>query len=214
MHTASSHSLIKFLILLGIVLFGISIASAKTVPASAVRNCDRSNAPIINVTQKVVHTVDSGQAGNNWAFDDLNRQMKVYDNGDGTFCVESTNEGKFDSQGGQRSPGNTGVLTGNEDGTFKGGYQAVITGTLLEEPLWPTNGNVGTTDYQCDINGNCPGYISWPGQYFAPGFGFAYDFWGWAYKYQNCVWVNASTGNQGDILCGASGGGVAPGDPN
>ena len=212
MHTAPTHALIKLVILLGLVLLGISIASAKTTPASAVRGCDHSSAPIVNVTEKVVNTVDSGEGGNNWAFDDLNRQMKVYDNGDGTFCAELINQGKFDSQAGQQSPGDTGVLTGEEDGTFKGGYQATITGTLLATPLWPTQGNVGATDYQCDIAGNCPGYISWPGQYFNAGFGFAYDFWGWTYKYKNCVWINASTGNSGDILCGASGGG--PGDPN
>lgn len=215
MHNVSTQTLIKLLlifIVLAFVIATMSTTSAKSTPASVVKGCDKSGAPIINVTGKIENTVDSGEGGNYWAFDDFNRQIKVYGNGDGTFCVELLNEGQFDSQAGQQSPGDTGTLLGEEDGTFNGGYQATITGTLLATPLWPTKGNVGTVDYQCDISGTCPGYVSWVGQYFAPSYSFEYDFWGWTYNYKNCVWVNVSTGNSGDILCSDSspGGG---GDP-
>lgn len=162
--------------------------------------CDTSGKPIINVTEKIVKTVDSGQGGNNWAFDDVNRQIQVWKNSDNTYCALIHNEGSFDSQAGQRSPGNTDMLTGNEDGRFDGGYKATITGNLRSKPDWKTNGSVGTHYYNCDLGGNCPGYVNWVGQYFAPGYKFNYNWWGWTYRYKNHTWVNASTGNSGDIL--------------
>jgi hypothetical protein len=186
--------------IVALLLAGVGVASAKSTPASSVRGCTAKGSPIINVTQKIINDADSGQGGNYWAFDDLNRGIKVYDNGDGTFCAEVTYQGKFDSQAGQVSPGATGILSGKEDGTFNGGYRATITGTLLAAPAWKTNGSVGTTDYQCDILGNCPGAVSWLDQYFTAGYGFAYDFWGWTYNYKNSVWVNAASGNSGDII--------------
>lgn len=166
----------------------------------AVKKCDTSGSPVINVTQKVVKTVDSGEGGNNWAFDNVNRQMKVYIQSENTFCVLMDNEGQFDSQAGQKSPGNTGVLTGTEDGTFKGGYRAIVTGSLLASPTLKTNGNIGTVNYNCDLGGSCPGYFNWVEKYFSPGYIFSYEWWGWQYKYKNNVWVNSSDGNSGDII--------------
>lgn len=156
--------------------------------------------PVINVTQRVVNTVDSGQAGNYWGFDTLNRQIKVYKTSDNTYCALVDYEGKFDSQEGQKSPGNTGVLTGKEDGTFKGGYRATITGAMKEEPELATKGSLGTTDYQCDLKANCPGAFNWVDKYFGPGYRFSYDWWGWEYKYKNLKWINSSDGNSGDII--------------
>lgn len=163
--------------------------------------CDEAGKLVVNVKENIVNTVDSGEAGNNWAFDTMNRQIQVRDNGDGTFCVVMRNEGKFDAQAGQTSPGAGGVLTGDEDGTYRGGYRATITGTLKTTPVWRTNGSVGTTDYQCDISGTCPGYVNWAGQYFEPGYGFTYDWWGWIYTAGGYgSWLNSSDGNSGDIL--------------
>ena len=215
MQTTLSHTIIKLSIIALTLVFafvGAGVASAKSTPASAVRGCDTNGAPIINVTQKVDNSIDSGFQGY-WAYDDYNRVIKVYDNGDGTFCAEVTYQGKFDAVAGKTSPGdNAEELTGEEDGTFNGGYQATITGTLLAEPAWKTKGSVGTTDYACDIDtATCPGAVNWLDQYFEAGYGFAYDFWGWTYNHKNCVWVNASTGSSGDIVCGAFDGG--PGDP-
>jgi hypothetical protein len=164
------------------------------------KQCETKGNPVINVTQKLANTVDSGEGGNNWAFDNLNRQMKVYKESDNTFCVLVDNEGKFDSQAGQQSPGNTGVLTGNEDGTFKGGYRARVTGALKTTPDYKTQGNLGTVDYACTIAGACPGYTNWVDKYFSPGYTFSYEWWGWEYTYKNLKWVNSSDGNSGDIL--------------
>lgn len=179
---------------------GLGASSLQSNKEVGVKNCDTSGAPVINVTQKIVNTVDSGEGGNNWAFDDVNRQIKVYKQADNTFCVLADNEGKFDSQAGQQSPGNTGPLTGSEDGTFKGGYRATITGSLKETPELSTKGNIGTVDYNCNIAGTCPGYYNWVDKYFAPGYVFSYSWWGWEYKYKNLKWINSSDGNSGDII--------------
>jgi len=163
--------------------------------------CPKVGKPVVNVVQKVVNDVDSGQAGNYWAFDNLNRQIQVWaTNSSGEYCAEVSYQGKFDGQAEQISPGNTGILDGSEDGTFQGGYNATITGTLLSNPLWQTRGSVGTTDYNCDLSGNCPGYVSWIGQYFNSGYNFLYNWWGWIYHGgNNGTWVNSSDGNSGDI---------------
>lgn len=163
--------------------------------------CDRVGKPVINIVEKIVNTVDSGQVGNYWAYDNLNRQIQVWEQEDGSYCALVQNEGKFDAQEGEDSPGATGVLDGDEDGVFQGGYRAIINGTLKVDSDWKTRGFVGTTDYRCDLSGVCPGYISWVGQYFEPGYSFAYDWWGWIYRAgKNGVWINSSDGNSGDIL--------------
>lgn len=163
--------------------------------------CDAIGKPVINVQQKVLNDVDSGEAGNYWAFDTAERHIQVWAQSDGTYCAVVSYAGKFDGVAGQTSPGDGGTLSGDEKGTFQGGYRATITGTLLASPLWPARGSVGKTDYQCDISGVCPGYVSWIGQYFEPSYGFDYEWWGWIYhggKYG--VWINSVDGNTGDIL--------------
>ncbi len=162
--------------------------------------CDSTGAPVINVVQKVVGDVDSGEAGNYWAFDSFARHIQVWDQGGGAYCAIVQYDGKFDAQAGETSPGAGDVLDGDEDGTFHGGYRAIITGDLLDSPTWKTRGSVGTFDYGCDLAGNCPGYVSWIDQYFEPGSGFDYEWWGWTYRAgKHGTWINSADGNSGDI---------------
>lgn len=174
--------------------------------------CNATGKAVINVKEKVLNDADSGQAGNYWAFDTAKRVIKAWDLGNGTFCVTVNYEdSRYNAVGGQRSPGNTGILSGKEKGEFGGGYRGIVKGTLLTSPLWPTHGSVGTVDYKCDINGNCPGAVSWMGQYFTSGYTFDYGFWGWIYKgVKDHKWVNACgadipgnpacIGNSGDVI--------------
>lgn len=202
------HALVLSLSILALMMsFGLFVrASAAAKPSFNSGQqlnagvCDTSGSPVINVTDKIVKTVDSGEGGNNWAFDDVNRHIQVWKNTDNTYCALVQNEGKFDSQEGEKSPGNTGVLTGDEDGAFRGGYRAKITGNLKTNPGWKTTGAVGTHNYNCNLAGTCPGYVNWTEQYFSPGYTFSYEWWGWTYKYKNHVWVNSSDGNSGDII--------------
>jgi hypothetical protein len=163
-------------------------------------SCNTGGAPVINVTEKIVGDVDSGLSGY-WAFDTYNRSIQVWDQHNGTYCAVVRYSGKFDAVAGQTSPGdNAASLTGNEDGTFEGGYIATITGTLLGTPLWRTRGNVGTFDYQCSLSGVCLNRVSWLDQYFNSVDDFSYGWWGWIYHGTHNSWVNSSTGNAGDVF--------------
>src|ERR1035437_9603138 len=69
--------------------------------------------PIINVTQKVQNDVDSGFAGNYWAFDYYSRNIKVWqttpastDSAIATYCGIVTYNGNFYAVPGQIGPGN------------------------------------------------------------------------------------------------------------
>lgn len=163
--------------------------------------CDKVGGPIVNVVQKVVNSVDSGEAGNYWAFDHYTRHIQLWaTSNDDEYCTVVQYEGQFDAQKDQTSPGAGPLLDGDEDGTFHGGYRATIEGMLLPTPDWKTRGSVGTTDYECNINGNCPGAFNWLDKYFAGGYTFTYEWWGWTYRAgSHGTWVNSVDGNSGDI---------------
>jgi len=172
-----------------------------------------SGKPVINVVEKVLNDADSGGAGNVWAFDSYTRQIQVWQTGfDSTtnlnvYCATVQYEGSFTTVAGD-SPGSDpnsippyfGSVAPDITGTMHGGYTATFEGTLSSSPEFSTHGNIGTFDYQCDPNGNCPGYVDWVGMYF-PGYSnFAQPWWGWIYRTpHNGTWVNASSGNSGDI---------------
>jgi hypothetical protein len=55
------------------------------------------------------------------------------------------------------------------------------------------------TNYQCNIDGTCPGAVDWVGQYFS-SYAFDYLWWGWVYHAgSHGSWVNSVDGNSGDI---------------
>lgn len=192
----------------GAIMLGIFATSAFAAPEKLQwrkevtnKKCDeRVGKPVVNVEQKIVGDADSGLGGY-WAFDKYVRHIKVWSNGDGTYCALVSYNGKFDAQAGQASPGNTGILDGDEDGRMEGGYRGEITGTLKTSPAWPTRGFVGNFDYQCNLSGVCPGRVSWIDQYFDAGYAFTYEWWGWQYvSPHHGTWINAVSGNSGDIL--------------
>lgn len=167
--------------------------------------CNRTGEPVVNVVQKVKNDADSGENGNYWAMDNYNRHITMWrsDANDPTkFCAIVRYKGEFDAVAGQTSPGQPPTPIGNDvEGEMKGGYRASVTGTLLASPLWPTHGSVGTTDYMCDILGNCPGRVNWAAQYLSsPATNL--DWWGWIYRAEgrHGTWVNAVSGNAGNIF--------------
>lgn len=165
-----------------------------------------SRNPVINVTQKVQNDVDSGDNGY-WAFDYYTKHITVWSTSvANTYCAIVTYNGNFYAVPGQVGPGASGELINTPtntpvNGDMSGGYRAVITGTLLSSPLWSASGNVGTTNYKCDIGNNCPGRFSWLGQYFNSSPGFAYSWWGWQYKGgSHGTWINSIDVDSGNIL--------------
>lgn len=178
---------------------------------------------VINVTEHVINDADSGQMGDYWALDAYTRTIRVWNEGSDSYCaVVNYYNASFAAFTGQQSPGSTsstgGVLTGDEVGSFAGGYEALITGPLdVSNPTnWPLRGGASPNpvNYNCDSNANCPGYVDWTAQYFdqsATNYSFSQPAWGWRYVGHDKasapdhgtpdgVWVNASTGNSGDIL--------------
>jgi len=161
--------------------------------------CGGIGTPIVNVRQAVENDVDSGTAGNFWAYDNYVRRIKVWKTGvPNTFCATVEYKGKFSSIIGQTSPGGATTLIGNEHGKMRGGYRATIVGAF--HPTLKTKGSIGFFDYQCDIFGNCPGRMNWVDKYFTSA-STNLDWWGWIYtggKYG--TWINAISGNEGDII--------------
>ncbi len=155
---------------------------------------------VINVTQKVANDVDSGVAGNYWASDNAIRHIQVVQTGSDTFCATVSYQGDFTTFSGP-SPQNTGDVGTGVVGTFQGGYiMSSFTGTLNPTPNYRTKGNIGTFNYNCDVNGNCSAYVDWTTLYFSNTSGASLDWWGWTYHAgNNGSWVNSSGGNSGDI---------------
>lgn len=64
-------------------------------------SCDHAGAPVINIVERVKNNVDSGIGGNYWAFDNYTRQIQVWLENDGSYCVRVSYQGKFDAVSGQ-----------------------------------------------------------------------------------------------------------------
>lgn len=173
---------------------------------------------IINVTESILNDADSGEAGNTWAFDTVKRSITIWNVGPDQYCaIVNYYDSSFKAIAGQTSPGKGGTLSGEEYGSFAGSARFTITGQLyVSDPAgWPTSGKVNggnPVDYQCDVAGNCPGYVSFVSKYFNtsdPQFTLDEPQWGWTYVGLDSgtnpptsagTWVNAYTGNSGDIL--------------
>ncbi|TAL69034.1 MAG: hypothetical protein EPN88_06870 [Bacteroidetes bacterium] len=163
--------------------------------------CNTTGAPILNVTFKVINDADSGTTRPVWAFDSFNRRLQVWEQTDGTFCAIAKYQGQFVTIAGD-SPGAAydigGTVGDGVKGTVEGGYTANFDGTFT--PTLPTKGNLGTYNYACDTLGNCPGAFDWISAYFTGNTTFNQPYWAWNYHAgNNGSWVNASTGNSGDI---------------
>jgi hypothetical protein len=176
-----------------------------------------SGKPLINVTRKVINSLDSGTGLSDydnkwWATSYYNQHIKVVETEDG-FCATVTYQGKFESVGGD-GPGcaldsncgeSEGRLEAGVTGTFQGGYTADITPADGFNPNdLPTRGNLGTVDPDCDAEAGICDFspsFGWIQEYF-PGANYSLIWWGWVYHAgKNGTWVNAQDppGNQGNI---------------
>lgn len=159
--------------------------------------CNTNGAPLVNVTFKVTNDADSGVAGNAWANDNYNKHVQIWDQGNDSYCATVKYDGQFVTYAGA-SPQNTGTVVAGVKGAFEGGYQATFNGTF--DPTIKTKGNIGSYDYQCNGTFTCPGAFDWVSAYFPANSNFDQPYWSWTYHAgNNGTWVNASTGNSGDI---------------
>lgn len=171
---------------------------------------DNLKDPIINVTQKVQNDVDSGLGlnvyfptkGNYWNVESYTRHIKVWSAGENKWCATVAYDGgKFNAFYKQTGPAGTGLIGADVNGEMHGGYRSTMfTGTFT--PTWPTNGNVGTFNYDGDLQGNVPGKVDWLAKYFPDNAGFDFAWWGWIYNANDHhgTWINSADVNSGNIL--------------
>jgi hypothetical protein len=159
----------------------------------------------INVIQKIIGDVDSGEAGNDWAVDEYQRQIHVWQLTSNTFCAVVKYMGSFVTvmgpSPGALDPDTNDTVAPGITGTFEGGYRStVFIGTLKDPPDYRTRGNIGTFNYGCVPNVACTNRTDWRDFYFSSHSGFALEWWGWVYHAgDNGSWVNSIDGNSGDI---------------
>lgn len=160
-------------------------------------NCAGTGTLVVDVTYILTNDPDSAVGtGTSWATDTIGRTLKVWDQGDGTYCVSVMDSGSFVTTG-ALDPMNTTAAPPPEGvvGEMQGGYTGTVTGVAFDPPSGlATSGSLGSYDYTA-------GGFSFT--HYFPGFAstdFAYDGWGWVYTTaQNGVWVNQASGNSGDI---------------
>jgi len=167
----------------------------------------------VNVTHKVTNDGDSGFT-RYWASLDYNRHIQVWEVGvvgggdDERFCALVRYQGAWISTAGASPMGTDPSLAAGVDGTFEGGYRAVITGKLQQNPVRRTRGNLGSFDYGWTGNpatgATTP--FDWINTYFEPGATFTLEWWGWIYHGgPNGTWVNACDPSEGPECEGSSG---------
>ncbi|MCL4524052.1 MAG: hypothetical protein M1451_09095 [Acidobacteria bacterium] len=201
------------LVILAVAALILSLApSAKAKPSERLNfgtqlnaaECNTSGAKlVINVIQQVIQDIDSGMAGNYWAYDQYNRHIQVWQLTSNSFCAVVKYTGSFSTVQGT-GPGGTGTVSGGVTGTMEGGYRTtVFTANLKAIPEWKTKGNIGSFNYGCDATGRtCDDTVRvfWGDKYFTDINGFDQTWWGWVYHAgDNGSWVNSSDGNSGDI---------------
>lgn len=161
---------------------------------------------VVNVNYTLKNDYDSGVAGNAWANDTINRHLQIRQVGralpDSTtqYCATVNDNGSFVTFAGV-SPAGTSTVSAGINGRINGGYTTILfTGTLNPSPAYATHGNLGTFDLQCIDAYNCPGAHPSFLSYFSGSPSWDYADWSWAYHTaQNGNWLNADSGNTGDI---------------
>jgi len=173
---------------------GISSEQCKLVGSQAKQ--------LVDVHYTLTNDYDSGCAGNAWANDTIDRQLRIWQQSDGNFCVQVADHGKFVTFAGA-SPSGSSTVTAGVKGELQGGYiTSDIVGTFSASG--PTHGNLGSFDLKCVDANTCPGtHPSWP-DYFSNVLS-SNDFaqWGWIYHAgKHGTWLNqddVAAADSGDI---------------
>ncbi|MGI0135360.1 MAG: hypothetical protein ACREBW_10440 [Candidatus Micrarchaeaceae archaeon] len=177
---------------LALAISGTASAAAPSTPTSYMPG-DCGGKQVVNVTYKLYNDTDSGFFGN-WATDSLNRNLKVFDTGNGTYCATVNDTGSFVTTG-PNSPQHGSPLSAGINGVINGGYVTNdFAATLSATPDYSTHGNLGSFDATLAH----PSFLS----YFdnSGSINWKQPTWGWTYHTaQNGNWVNASSGDNGDI---------------
>lgn len=181
-------------------LLCLAVAGTATAGRPEARNqgCGQGKL-VLNARYRVANDVDTSVRGNNWAFDNYARTVRVWRKAGGAFCAASTYDGTFTTIGGP-SPGGTATLPAGIRGTLKG--SSITTFNARFTPAGqPVRGELGTKDFGClstDQKGDCSGTFDWLSAYFTSADGFK------SFKYARYEFVyHATEGGKGtwtDVL--------------
>ncbi|HEX8731415.1 MAG TPA: hypothetical protein VF725_05085 [Ktedonobacterales bacterium] len=165
--------------------------------------CDGGVA-VVDVTYKVLNDPDSSITGQNWAMDNFNKHVQVWQTGANSFCAIVTYNGDFTTLASNSPQDTDPSIPAGITGTSHGGYYALFNGTLNPSPAEPTTGNLGVVDLNSAS-------LDWSQVYFGTD-NLNLVWWGWIYRTpHNGTWVNACAatdapnynhacpGNAGDI---------------
>lgn len=166
---------------------------------------------LFTAIQQVRNDDDSGVAGNYWAKDQYARTFYVYYMSGDNYCAAVSYSGTFRTVSGA-SPDNTGIVKADVDGFMNGGRIATFTAHISPDVFKLVSAgfaNLGTVDYKCNGNGNCPGRYNWYDKFFKDVSNYNDQSWGWKYqvslpklmKCSSSLWYNTASGNSGDIVC-------------
>lgn len=177
----------------GLVLVPSGSASASGLARQVITTEDcLSGTLVANVNQNFTNDADSKVGGGYWALDQYSKNMKVYDLGDGTYCLVAAYNGTFKTFGGT-SPQGTGTVGAGVTGKQNGGYALYVTDATFSLGSFPD------VDLQGDESGNHNSF-STLGAFFSSYGSWAYIYWGWTYSTcGNGTWGNVDSGNFGDI---------------
>jgi len=154
----------------------------------------------INVTRKVEGEPAMDPSGNVWAILEFNQHIQVWKvgttGGGERFCALVRYQGSFTTVGGVSPGGTDPSIAPGIDGSFEGGYRLVFEAEEVSNPSYGIRGHIGT--FSGPLVG---GLTDWLGFYYNASTVPAPEWWGWVYHGgNNGAWVNAITGNQGDII--------------
>ncbi len=200
----------KKLAFLGAALLAAAVTASTALavhnpPAANPQQCTQGTL-VVNVNYTLKNDYDSGVAGNAWANDTINRHLQIRQVGNTApnsttqYCAMVDDNGFFVTFAGV-SPAGSGHVSAGIVGRINGGYDTTLfTGTLDPSPAYATHGNLGTFNLACTDAYTCPGAYPSFLSYFSGSPAWDYADWGWTYHTaQNGIWINASTGNSGDI---------------
>ena len=183
-------------------MLGALVLAAPSSGANGVKNqgCGAGTL-VLNVRYRVLNDVDTGVRGNNWAFDNYARTVKVWRKAGGRYCAASGYSGTFTTIAGV-SPGGTATIPAGIRGTLRGSSTTTFKGTATPGGQ-PTRGDLGTKDFACtsdDQKGDCSGTFDWLSAYFTSADAFkSFRYLRYAFTYK------ATEGGRGtwrDVLTG------------
>ncbi|HEX9380828.1 MAG TPA: hypothetical protein VF891_04955 [Gaiellaceae bacterium] len=184
---------------MGGLLVPVVLALAVASPAQPAKNpgCGAGKL-VLNVTYGVQNDVDTGVKGNNWAFDDYTRAVRVWRKAPGRFCSTSNYDGRFTTIEGWSPGGKTEIPAGIR-GTFKGSSVTTFRGTFAPRGA-PVRGFLGVKDFACtsdDVKGQCAGTFDWLREYYTGIAAFRYARYQFTYRA-----TENGKGTWGDTLVG------------